>query len=170
MCAVFAFWLYRSVVAIEYKLRGSFTVEATVIVSFLSLLIAFVVMLGFYGHDRAVAKSTANELAMKASLWGSRYVLSGINEVDYEAMKADESIDICDVESIGYEWLQKRLFIGKVKSVQIFQGILNRNVEVEIYIDFKLWRSMFSQKFRADAVWIDSKELPRINKETGEER
>ena len=170
MCTVFVFWVYGSVVAIECKLRGSFTVEATVIVSFLCILIAFVIMLGFYGHDRAVVKSTANELAMKASLWGSRYVLTELNEVDYEAMKADAPIDICDVETIGYEWLQKRLFIGKVKSVQIFQKILNRNVEVEIHIDFKLWRFMFSQNFRADAVWIDSKELPRINKETGEER
>ena len=144
--------------------------EATVIVSFLCMLIAFVVMLGFYGHDRAVIKSTANEMAMKAGLWGSRYVLTEINEVDYEAMKEEVTIDIRDMEKVAYEWLQKRLFIGKVKSVQIFQGILNRNVQVEIYIDFKLWSSIFSQKFRSDSVWIDSKELPRINKETGEKR
>ena len=42
------------------------------------------------------------------------------------------------------------------------------NAELKIFMTAD--PEVFSQKFRSDSVWIDSKELPRINKETGEKR
>ena len=143
--------------------------EATVIVSFMCMLIALIVMLGFCVHDCAVMKSTANELAIKASMWGSRYVSPLINEVDYESMKEEMQIEIGSVEDIGYEWLVRRLLYGKVKSVNVFRGILEDNVRVEICVDFKIWNFEFTQNAQSDALWIDSRELPRMNKETGGE-
>lgn len=156
-------------VIIKNKWRGSFTVEATVIVSFVCMLIALIVMLGFYVHDCAVMKSTANELAIKASMWGSRYVSPVINEVDYESMKEEIQIEMSSVEDIGYEWLGRRLLYGKVKSVHIFRGILEENVRVKICVSFKIWNFEFAQNTQSDAIWIDSRELPRMNKETGGE-
>ena len=138
------------------------------VVSFMCLLIALVILLGFYGHDRAVMKSTANTLATKAGLWGSRYVSPLIDEVDYEALKAGLQTDLSIVEELGYECLEQRLLLGRVNSVQILKGYLKKHIQVNISVDFKIWNYAFTQEIQSDAVWIDSRDLPRRYKETGE--
>ena len=38
----------------SWKKEGSFTIEGTVIVSFICLMIGMVILMGFYGHDRKI--------------------------------------------------------------------------------------------------------------------
>ena len=118
---------------ITKRWRGSFTVEATIVVSALCMLIGLTILLGLYGHDRAIIKSTANEMALKGALWKGRYVSPITFEVDYEAMRQNEK------------------------------------VQIEIVVDFKLWRIPVSCTVQSSSHLIESKDLPRNIKETGEE-
>lgn len=51
----------------KWKRRGSYTVEGTVIISFICLMVGMTAALGFYCHDRTVIQSAADELAMFGS-------------------------------------------------------------------------------------------------------
>ena len=64
----------------RWKGRGSYTVEGTVIISMIFLATGMVILLGFYGHDRAVMQSTADELSIYGSLWAGRYMQPEIRE------------------------------------------------------------------------------------------
>ena len=134
------------------------------------MIIVLVVMLGFYGHDRSVIRSTANELAIKGNLWGSRYVTPDINEVDYERMKSKEHVDFQIIEKLGSELLDKRLLCGTVKSVEVLQGVLNEDIKVKINVEFRIWNYTFLLETQSDDKWIDSMELPRTYKETGDNK
>lgn len=168
MCAVYGFWVLGSVVVIESKLRGSYTVEATAVISLFCMLIALVIILGFYGHDQAVMKSTANVLAFNASLWKGRYVSMLYDEVDYGALKSKADIDLSLIESKGYEMMEQRLLLGKVQAVRATQTNFGGKVVVEIEAAFDLGKTVI-YTVQSESRVFKSNNLPRNIRETGEE-
>ena len=154
--------------AITKKWRGSFTVEATVVVSFLCILMSLTILLGFYGHDRAIIKSTANDMAIKGALWRGRYVSPITYEVAYGAMKRKEKVPFDEIEALIYAKLERRLLLGKINSVQVTEKSLQNMLEVEITVDFKLWKIPVSCTVQSSSHLFESKDLPRNIEETGE--
>lgn len=154
---------------ITKRWRGSFTVEATIVVSALCMLISLTILLGFYGHDRAIIKSTANEMALKGALWKGRYVSPITFEVDYGAMRQNEKVSFAQIEALVYDKLEQRLLLGKIRSVQVSEKNFQNRLQIEIVVDFKLWRIPVSCTVQSSSHLIESKDLPRNIKETGEE-
>ena len=142
--------------------------EATIVVSMFCMLIACTILLGFYGHDRAVMKSMANDLAFKGALWTGRYVSPTRHEVDYSAMKQGEEMTLDAIETEGYRQLEKRLLCGQIRTIKVYESILKNEVCVEITVDFKLWEIPVSCTVESSSQVIDSDDLPRILEETGE--
>ena len=157
-------------VAIRKKLRGSYTVEATVVISVFCMLIVFTILLGFYGHDCAVMKSTANDLAYRAALWTGRFVSPTLDEVDYGALRQNTKVGFDQIESEGYALLEKRLLFGDIRTIQVFQTLLGNQISVEIKADFQLCKFPVSHTVRSESKVFKSKDLPRNIKETGEDK
>ncbi len=153
-------------VFMKWKGRGSYTVEGTVIVSLICLCIGFVVMLGFYGHDRALMQSTADELALYGSFWEGKYVHPKIREVDYEAMKKAGTVDFDKIEDEGYRMLAGRLFCGKLQKINVSKSLSGRELQIEIYSDFQIGRYNVPCRVRASSVVLRSGDLPRQKQET----
>lgn len=151
------------------KCRGSYTVEGTIIVSLICVMIGLIVVLGFYGHDRAVIQTTANELSMMASLWSGRYVSPTIKEVDYEALKQGNKTDLSQVEDNGYQMLQSKLLYGEVQSVDIFRTAWKKSVCVAVVVRFQIWNYEFEYKTESLCRVFDSHDLPRKKIENREE-
>lgn len=156
-------------VAIKLKWRGSYTVEGTVVVSIACMMIALICVFGFYGHDRSVMNSTANEIVLMASLWKGRYVSPEINEVDYEALKNNMEADLSMIENKGYQWLDERLLYGKVQSVRVFSSFLSKRIRVEMVAGFNLFGYEFEYKVQSSFRYFESEDLPRKPVESGEE-
>ena len=144
--------------------------EATIVVSCFCMIIAWTILLGFYGHDRAIMKSMANDLALKGALWVGRYVSPMLNEVDYNAMKQKAEVSFETLETDGYMRLQRRLLYGKVQSVRVSEGVSKDKIHVEIVVNFKLWKVPISCTVQSSSRMIKSEDLPRKIKETGEEK
>jgi hypothetical protein len=150
-------------VYMKWKEQGSYTVEGTVIVSLLCLVVGLAVTLGFYGHDRAVMQSVADELAEWGSLWSGNYVHPDIGEVDYEAMKRWVQVDLGLVETKGYQLLQGKLFFGTVRSISVSKSLSGREIQVEIQSDFQIGGRDLSCNVRGYASVFQSRTLPRVN-------
>ena len=152
----------------SWKKEGSFTIEGTVIVSFICFMIGMVILMGFYGHDRMVLQETADELAMYGCLWKSRYVHPELGEVDYEAMLQNTSVSLDEIESRGYDMLHKRLFVGKVQSISVSTNLLGREINVEIQAEFKIGNYQITSNIHGVSVAAFSRDLPR--RDSGEEK
>ena len=147
--------------------RGSYTLEGTVIVSMLCLMIGLVISLGFYCHDLAVLQSGADELAEYAAMWKGRYVQPEIKEVDYERMKASEKVSIQDFEGMGWSLLEERLLWGRVENIAITESLLSGEVRINIEGRFSIGNRSFSSSAQASAYICPSEKLPRRSKEGG---
>lgn len=117
--------------------------------------------MGFFGHDCMVMKSTADELAIMGSLWSGRYVSYAYDEVDYEALKQRQTIDLNQIEQKGYSILAKRLLYGNVKHVSVSKQLLGHKVLVEICTDFKIGKYTFDYVVTGEASVFESNDLPR---------
>ncbi len=168
MCSVPRDWLYWSVVYIKTKWRGSFTVEATVVVSITCIIIGMVIMFGMYGHDRSVMQSIANQMVQEASLWSGRYVLPEIDEVDYIALKENAKTDLDRIENLGYRSLQNRLLCADLQSVQVNYALLSNDVRVEIIAAFHIGKYRFTTEIQASCKKYESEDLPRKKNEQRE--
>lgn len=133
------------------------------------VMIALICVFGFYGHDRSVMNTTANELALMASLWTGRYVSPETGEVDYEALKTEMDTDLSRIESRGYQWLNDRLLYGKVQSVRVLPSFLGKRIRVEMVAVFHLYDYEFEYKVQSSFRYFESKDLPRKPEESGEE-
>lgn len=155
-------------VYIKTKWRGSFTVEATVVVSVTCIIIGMVIMFGMYGHDRSVMQSMANQMAQEASLWSGRYVLPEIDEVDYIALIENANTDLERIENQGYRNIQNRLLCADLQSVQVKHGLFGKNVRVEIKAAFHIGRYQFKTEIQASSKKFESEDLPRKKNEQRE--
>lgn len=144
--------------------RGSYTVEGTVIISTICFIVGLVVLLGFFCHDWAVIKSTADCLAMEGSLWNGRYLQPDIREIDYEAMKQNNHSDLHMLEESGYRDLQSKLFCGKVKDIMVSKSILGREVQVDIAAKFNIFKWEIPCTVSARSIAFFSDDLPRQKK------
>lgn len=158
---IFDVGIYRGVVYIKKRYRGSYTVEGTVIVSAICIIVGLTVCMGFFGHDCMVMKSTADELAMMGSLWSGRYVSYEYGEVDYEALKQKQAVELKKIEQQGYTLLSERLFLGKVQSISISKQILGHRVHTEICTDFKIGSYTFDYAVIGESAFFESNDLPR---------
>lgn len=148
-------------VDIRKILRGSYTVEGTVIVSFICIIVGIVVMMGFFVHDYAVMQSTADELAVMGSLWSGRYVSPEYKEVDYEALKQKQVTDLKTIEAKGYALLDERLLCGNVQSIAVSKQLFGHCIQVEICTDFELGHYSFDYTVLGESNVFDSRDLPR---------
>lgn len=150
--------------------QGSYTVEGAVIISFICLIVALVVGLGFYCHDRMVLQGAADELAMYGSNWVGRYVDPVIKEVDYEGLKYRHPVSFDSLISKGYKMLQGRLLWGKSPQISIEQSYFGKEVEVKINSSFLIGSKAFLCKVSSSACVIRSRDLPRTSrKEQGDD-
>jgi len=138
-------------------------------VSMACVMIALICVFGFYGHDRSVMNTTANEMVLMASLWKGRYVSPEMSEVDYEALKNKMEIDLSLIENKGYQWLNERLLYGKVKSVRVIPSFLSKRIRVEMVAVFNLYDYEFEYKVQSAFRYFESEDLPRKPVESGEE-
>ena len=145
----------------KWKGRGSYTVEGTVIISLICLATGMVILLGFYGHDRAVMQSTADELSIYGSLWAGRYMQPEIREVDYENMKQGGAADFSVIEEMGGRMLQGRLFCGELRSIRATQSLSGREMLIEIQTDFPFGKYEIPCTVKASALVFRSRDLPR---------
>lgn len=152
-----------------WKGRGSYTVEGTVIISLICLSIGLVIMFGFYGHDRALMQSTADELALYGSLWEGRYAHPKIREVDYETMKREGTVSHETIEAEGYRMLAGRLFCGEVQGINVSKSLSGRELQIEIQSDFQIGRYSVPCTVRASSAVIKSRDLPRKREKTQED-
>ena len=65
------------------SLKGSFTVEASLIFPFIMGVIVFLIYMSFFLHDRSVMKSCAYQAALKGSL-----IRTSVADMEAEARKA----------------------------------------------------------------------------------
>lgn len=153
----------------RWKGCGSFTVEGTVIISLICLSIGLVVMVGFYGHDRALLQSTADELALYGSLWEGRYAHPKIREVDYETMKREGTVSHETIEAEGYRMLAGRLFCGEIQEINVSKSLSGKELQIEIQSDFQLGKYSVPCTVRASSMVLKSKDLPRKGHQAQEE-
>ena len=153
----------------KWKGRGRYTVEGTLIISFICLVTGLVILFGFYGHDRAVIQSTADKLSRYGSLWAGRYLHPEIREVDYELMKQGGTVDFGVIEDMGCRMLQGRLFCGELRNIRASQSLSGREVQVEIQTDFQIGKYDIPCKVKASSVVFRSRDLPRINEKNQED-
>lgn len=153
----------------KWEGRGSYTVEGTLIISFICLITGLVILLGFYGHDRAVMQSTADELSRYGSLWAGRFLHPEIREVDYELMKQSGTVDFGVIEDMGCRMLQGRLFCGELRSIRASQSLSGREMQVEIQTNFQIGKYEIPCKVRASSVVFRSRDLPRRNQKNQED-
>lgn len=154
----------------KWKGRGSYTVEGTVIISLICLMTGMVILLGFYGHDRAVMQSTADELSIYGSVWAGRYMQPEIREIDYESMKQNGAVDFSEIEEMGSRMLQGRLFCGQLQSIRAAQSLSGREMLIEIQTDFQLGKYEIPCTVKASALIFRSRDLPRKNEKNQEEQ
>ena len=153
----------------KWKGCGSYTVEGTVIVCLICLIVGSVIMLGFYGHDRALMQSTADELALYGGFWEGKYVHPIIREVDYELMKRNGTISFDVIEEEGYRMLAGRLFCGKLQKINVSKSLSGKELQIEIQSDFQIGKYNGPCTVRASAPVLRSQDLPRQNKRIQED-
>lgn len=144
-----------------WKVRGSYTVEGTIIISLICLMVGFIAALGFYCHDRTVIQSTADELAMFGSLWSGRYMHPEIREVDYECLKNFSEVSTDMLEEKGYGMIRGKLFCGDIQGVEVHRSSWTREIQVKIQCQFQIGRWKFPYTAEAAAVDFHSGDFPR---------
>lgn len=168
VCSVPDDWVCGGMFHMTWIKRGSYTVEGTVVISLICLIIGLTILLGFYGHDRSVMQSVADELAMYGCQWSGRYLQPSIREVDYEAMKQGKSMDIYDIENRGYRLLQDKMFCAEINGITVSKSLLGREVQVDILSNFKIMG--WEIPCKVSGVVFLSDDLPRRkNPDQGEE-
>ncbi|MEI3267428.1 MAG: hypothetical protein V8R85_10365 [Frisingicoccus sp.] len=152
----------------KWKGCGSYTVEGTVIVCLICLIVGSVIMLGFYGHDRALMQSTADELALYGGFWEGRYAHPKIREVDYELMKRNGTISHETIEEEGYRMLAGRLFCGKLQKLMCPRVFQDKNFKSKFSRIFRLENTAFRVRSGLRRRHR-SQDLPRQNKRIQED-
>ena len=153
----------------KWKRRGSYTVEGTVIISFICLMVGMTAALGFYCHDRTVIQSAADELAMFGSLWSGRYMHPEIREVDYECLKASSEMPVDLLQTKGYGLIHGKLFCGNVQEIEVRRSLWEREILVEIQCQFQIGRWQFPYTATSAAVDFCSEDFPRRKERRPEE-
>ena len=141
--------------------EGSFTIEATCVVSFFCLILWVVLILGFYCYDYAVLQMTSDELSLSAGLWAGRAVHPGTGEVDYTRLKNEVEPDWTDVKSKGMMMLESRLIFAKAETIVITEGLSEDAVNVRIQAYFRMFQREIPCRVESCSKIIHSKELPR---------
>ncbi len=67
----------------KYRLKGSYTIEAALILPLIMTVIVFIIYMSFFLHDRAVMSACAYQAALKASL-----IRTGEEDMKAEAERA----------------------------------------------------------------------------------
>lgn len=111
--------------------KGSFTIEAAVIISFLFFVITGLLFLSFFLYDRCVLERTAAVAALRGSeaLWED-------NGVRYE--KADKAVnDILTDRLLGADSVEKSIKVS------------GNQVTVSLFMEFKGWNFLAEAKKKA---------------------
>ncbi len=96
------------------KLKGSYTVEATLLMMIVIPLLFAFLYLGYYLHDRAVLENTAYELAVYAGLQKEKE--------DGEALIETKRKELEKGYLPGIKGIQSEMIIGSKKVSTIFKG------------------------------------------------
>ncbi len=121
---------------LQKKLRGSFTVEATVIVGLTCIITGMMMMLAMYCHDRVVMCQTADKAAADGAMWCGNYVSPNIKEVDYEQLKRMAGVEISDSTVSAQAYLEKALLMGKTESISVTKTKLGQQVTAVVTVHF----------------------------------
>ena len=96
-------------------LKGSYTLEATLLMTIILPLLAGILYLGFYLHDQSAMQNAAYELAVLKSL--------GSEEKDMEYRVEKRKQEICQETYPGVYGVQARVYLGEKKICADIQGI-----------------------------------------------
>lgn len=126
------------------KLRGSFTVEATVIVGLICMITGMMILLGMYCHDRVVMRQAADQAAVDAAMWCGNYVVPAMKEVDYEKLKQMAVVDVSEGISGIETYLNETLLIGKMAEISLSKTMAGQQVTARVTVDFNFAGRNFS--------------------------
>lgn len=98
------------------RLRGSYTVEAALLMVLIIPLLAGIIYLGFYLHDEAAMQNAAYELAVLGSLH--------YGEKDGEEIVKERKREIASQLFLGIQEVETKIHTGKKKVTADFQGSL----------------------------------------------
>lgn len=96
------------------RLKGSYTLEAALLMTIILPLLAGILYLGFYLHDQAAIQNAAYELAVLGSLAGG--------EKDMQARMERRKQEICQETYLGIRGVKARVQMGKKKICVEIQG------------------------------------------------
>ncbi|MEY8427419.1 TadE family protein [Lachnospiraceae bacterium 46-15] len=98
------------------RLKGSYTVEAALLMALIIPLFAGIIYLGFYLHNGAAMQNAAYELAALGSLH--------YGEKDGEEIVKERKREIVSQAFLGIQGIEAEIHIGKKKIAADFQGSL----------------------------------------------
>ncbi len=171
LSALLGLGLCRRVAAMK-QYRGSFTVEASFIISWFCLLIGTVILLAFYIHDYVVICAVADEAAVHASLSLGRYFLTDSGETDITALLEERDVPMTLVYEWAYQRMERSLLCVSVDTFQINESKWADKVEVSAIGSCRLAGIPVQFKIISEAPVINSQSLsrrPEGEEETGGE-
>ncbi len=121
---------------ISVRMRGSFTVEGTVIVGMICIITGMMIMLGMYCHDRVIIRQAADKAAVDGAMWCGNYVSPELKEVDYERLKKMTVLEANDSASVTESYLKSALLLGQIESVSVVKTMLGQQVTAEVTVHF----------------------------------
>lgn len=119
-----------------FRLRGSFTVEATVIVGLICIITGMMILLGMYCHDRVIMRQAADRAAADGAMWCGNYVSPEIKEVDYEKLKQMASVDVSEGITKVESDLTGALLLGRTESVSLMKTLAGQQVTASVTVNF----------------------------------
>lgn len=136
------------------KIKASFTVEASFVMSIVLFTIIFIIYLSFYLHDYSVMKGITDGVLYKSTLYLKHEADIGTGKVDYDKIckgifsQVFGKVDAqeCEIENHLSYLLSNRLLVTRISDVSVSKGILNISIRVEgtIHIPIKGVQRIFS--------------------------
>lgn len=128
-----------------YKVKGSYTVEAALILPLIFFIIIGLIYLGFYVHDSVKIQSIIDETLIKARNLVQRDADISTGTVDYEAYLnrnllypyfSDFKDKESEIKTYMLDRLNSGLFIAKPKNINIKVESFDIHIEVEAEMEF----------------------------------
>jgi len=155
--------------------KGSFTVEAALLMPIIIFMIISLIYLGFYLHDKAVTKFAANYMAVKICQIYANELEISTSQINYDKLLdrnilSDLNVDIDAGLQEVYDhishMLSMRLIIsdpGNVTCDYAYNQLLqcfevNTVIEIDVGIAFRNLKNLFNSKLkeRGHAKFIDA--------------
>jgi len=162
--------------------KGSFTVEAALLMPVITFMIISLIYLGFYLHDKAVTKFAANYMAVRIGQLYANELDINTSQIDYDKLLnrnilSDLNVDIDASLQEVYDYVSKmlnvRLIISDLGDVtcdysynQLLQCFeVNTVIEIDIGIAFGSIKDLFDSTLKEQgyAKFVDQVKFIHIS-------